>query len=74
VITNLENIFYSVKMVYFCVHSTKGKGVLPSAHSEETPGAEEKERDLLSTPLLFYSILYYWWHCICPSQSKLLYL
>lgn len=37
-------------MVYSCVHSTEGKGVLPSAHSEETPGAEEKERDLLSTP------------------------
>lgn len=57
-------------MVYSCVHSTEGKGVLPSAHSEETPGAEEKERDLLSTSLLLCSILHCWWCCICPSESN----
>lgn len=49
-------------------NSTEGKAVLPSAHSEETPGAEEKKGDLLSTPVLFHSDLHRWWSCIRPSE------
>lgn len=64
-------IIASVKKILF--HSTEGKGVLPSSHSEETPGAEEKERNLhLSTSILLDNILYCWWSNFCPSESSII--
>ncbi|KAI4899046.1 hypothetical protein NFI96_014678 [Prochilodus magdalenae] len=47
----------------------KGEVVLHSSHSEETPGAEEKERDFFSTSGLCCCVQFHWCRRTRPTKS-----